>query len=185
MSAFSDVMLFSSTLSLADEGYTGVTSLLQDEVLFKNHLSCIIEMVLTDQKVPINTLPLYIPGWSRNTEILLEMIKDFLNKHKSLFNEQLSESERLHLEEFNKMNQAHAIEVQDAISKTSQRYEDYLKRLIPFLDTLQAIESNLSEVIQSRDIDHVDPSIIDKVIQMKEELESMLRILKIMQRVQK
>jgi|GEM_PF-3514478 len=185
MSAFSDVMLFSSTLSLADEGYTGVTSLLQDEVLFKNHLSRVIEMVLTDQKVPINTLPLYIPGWSRNIEILLEMIKDFLNKHKSLFNEQLSESERLHLEEFNKMNQAHAIEVQDAISKTSQRYEDYLKRLIPFLDTLQAIESNLSEVIQSRDIDHVDPSIIDKVIQMKEELESMLRILKIMQRGQK
>jgi hypothetical protein len=70
MSAFSDVMLFSSALSLADEGYTGVTSLLQDEVLFKNHLSRIIEMVLTDQKVPINTLPLYIPGWSRNTKIL-------------------------------------------------------------------------------------------------------------------
>lgn len=182
MNAFSDVMLFSSILPLPDEGYTRVALFLQDEILFKNHLSRIIEMVLTDQKVPNNTLSLYIPGWSRNIEILLEMIKVFFNEHKSLFNDQLSKSEQLHLEEFYKMNQAHSIEVQDAISKTSQRYEDYLKRLIPFLDTLKAIESNLSEVIQSRDIDHVDSSIIDKVIQMKEELESMLRILKILQR---
>jgi Mg2+ and Co2+ transporter CorA len=76
----------------------------------------------------------------------------------------------------------HQIEVKDAVDKTLQRNEEYLKRLLPVLEELKSTRNKIQSLREEGEIANFQKEIVDRLASISEDIEGVLRILNVIER---
>ncbi len=84
--------------------------------------------------------------------------------------------------QINRMVNEHESQRIDAINRTSQRYEEYLKRIIPHLDELEMINDKIKTGSALKNKSTIESELLNKLTIIKQDIEGILKILGIIVR---
>ena len=105
----------------------------------------------------------------------LEMTKDIISQKVNSFNKQASKLKEDCTAQIDKMVREHESQMAYTIDRVSQRYEEYLKRIIPLLKDLRFIRNTIHDNFST--ISRQD--IITRLSSIEEDIDDVLKILNI------
>ena len=100
----------------------------------------------------------------------------------ALMDEEIRKIKRDCAEEIQEVVNKHGIEVKDAVDKTLQRNEEYLKRLLPVLEELKSTRNKIHSLREERGIANFQKEMGDRLTSISEDIVGVLKILNVIER---
>ena len=150
--------------------------LLDDEDFARDIVNFAIEgAFFTGQDLPTlkGRLKFY---WPKLAGLFLEETDHFVLKSKASFEDSIRTENEKHSEEVKELAAKHKTEIEDVIDKTSQRFEEYLKRLIPILDKLELIGTKLKDS-EAEIGKSIKAELLNVATSIREDIEVLLKLL--------
>jgi len=182
------IELFSESILLAQDDswhakyHERITHFLDDEYLVKKIIQLGLKRIMLDPVVPPNILKRLSSYFSPFTKLTLEEMRDIFIENQASSNKKLEKVKNDFAEEIDRMVHKHEAKLFDAIDKTSQRYEEYLKRLVPLLQELEMIKDKIRAETWSKNMTLFQNEITNKLSLIKEDIEAVLKILEVIDR---
>ena len=159
-----------------------VNNVLRNEYLARNSARFALEKIMLNPEQPgtiLDRLSFYCsPFISWTLEEARNICIDNLKKHKN----EVKEIENNFLEKTEQISKEKDEQLIDAIDRTSQRYEEYLKRLVPNLTELEEIKDSIKKEFETEKYASSQKELIDKVAMIQENIEGLLKLLKVIDR---
>jgi len=168
---FLELIFFRRSESWEDKNQENIKYLLDDEYLSREIIKFGFERITSDCENSVNLvrrLTIFYPPFVK--WILEEVKSSYLFQKASMENE-IKKIKKECTVEIEELIQRHEVEVSDAVDKTSQRYEEYLRRLVPILHELKLIRDK----IQTKEV-------AAKLTSIREDIEGLLKLLKVIDR---
>ena len=168
---FLELIFLRRSESWEDKNQENIKYLLDDEYLSREIIKFGFERITSDCENSVNLvrrLTIFYPPFVK--WILEEVKSSYLFQKASMENE-IKKIKKECTVEIEELIQRHEVEVSDAVDKTSQRYEEYLRRLVPILHELKLIRDK----IQAK-------GVAAKLTSIREDIEGLLKLLKVIDR---
>lgn len=168
---FLELIFLRRSESWEDKSQENIKYLLDNEYLSREIIKFGFERITSDCKNSVNLvrrLTIFYPPFVK--WILEEVKSSYLFQKGSMENE-IKKIKKECTVEIEELIQRHEVEVSDAVDKTSQRYEEYLRRLVPILHELKLIRDK----IQAKEV-------AAKLTSIREDIEGLLKLLKVIDR---
>jgi len=179
---FSEFILLDQDDTWHDKHHEKIIHFLDDEYLVKKIINFGIKRIMLDPDVPTNILERLSSYCSPFTKMTLEETRDIFIENQASSNKKLEKVKNDFAEEIDRMVHKHEAKLFDAIDKTSQRYEEYLKRLVPLLQELEMIKDKIRAETWSKNLTLFQNEITNKLSLIKEDIEAVLKILEVIDR---
>ena len=180
--SFAEAVLFNLDDNWHSEYRITILNLMANKQLAIEIIRFGIENIVFSPHSSVQMQKIFYSYCSKFVDICMEEMK---SQHKNKF--ALSEEETMKLrshyeEQLNTLANVHDLQVTDAIDKISQRYEEYLKRFIPILDDLRTVKKMVAEATNEKEESSSKKEIINKLSVIKENIEGVLKIARIIER---
>jgi hypothetical protein len=179
---FSESILLAKDDSWHSKYHERITHLLYDEYLIKKIIQLGLKKIMLDPVVPPNILKRLSSYFSPFTKVTLEEMRGIFIENQVSSNKELKRVKDDFAEEIDRMVHEHETKLFDAIDKTSQRYEEYLKRLVPLLQELEMIKDKIRAETWPKKMMLFQDEITNKISLIKEDIEAVLKILEVIDR---
>jgi len=182
------IELFSESILLAqDDSWHAkyqerLTHFLDDEYLVKKIIQFGIKRIMFDTVISPNILKRLSYYFSPFTKVALEETRDIFIENQASSNIKIEKVKNDFAEEIDRLVDEHQSKLFDAIDKTSQRYEEYLKRLVPLLQELEMIKDKIRAEKWPKNMMPSQNEITNKLSLIKEDIEAVLKILEVIDR---
>jgi len=155
---------------------------LMNESLARNSAKFALEKIMFNPEQPstiLDRFSFYCPQFiSLTLEEVRNICIDNLKKHKN----EVKEIENDFLEKTEQISKEKDEQLLDAIDRTNQRYEEYLKRLVPNLTELEEVKDRIKKDFEIEKHSSSQKELIDKVVMIKENIEGLLKLLEVIDR---
>jgi uncharacterized membrane protein YcgQ (UPF0703/DUF1980 family) len=111
--------------------------------------------------------------------LTLQEIKEIWRENVLLSDKELERVKDDYDKKVNTILEEHDEKLFDAIDRTTQRYEEYLKRLIPLVSEIDEVTVSIEAKIKDKETKPFSNEIINKLRYMKDDIEGLLKILEI------
>lgn len=159
-----------------------VSNVLVNEYLARNSARFALEKIMLNPEQPSTILDRFSfycsPFISWTLEEARNICIDNLRKHKN----EVKEIENDFLKKTEQISKEKDEQLIDAIDRTNQRYEEYLKRLVPNLTELEEIKDRIKKDFEIEKYSSSQKELIDKVTMIKENIEGLLKLLEVIDR---
>jgi hypothetical protein len=156
-----------------------VSNILVNEDLARNSARFALKKIMLNTEQPKTILDRFSFYCSRFTSYTLEEARnisiDNLRKHEN----EVKKMENGFFDKTKQILKEKDEQIIDAIDKTNQRYEEYLKRLIPNLHELEEVKNGIKKDIEIKEYSSSQKELIDKVEMIKENIEGLLSLLEV------
>lgn len=119
---------------------------------------------------------------SRYSTVCLDEIQDIYLKKQEDFKKESDKIKEDFLDQMNRTVREHDMHQMDAINKTSQRYEEHLKKIIPHISELEKIQEIIRTDQTPDYMGMVKEELLNKLALIKQDIELALKKLKIIDR---
>ena len=159
-----------------------VSNVLVNEYLAKNSARFALEKIMLNPEQPstiLDRFSFYCSPFIRWTlEEARNICIDNLRKHET----EVKEIENDLLKKIEQISKEKDEQLIDAIDRTNQRYEEYLKRLVPNLSELEEVKDRIKKDFDIEKYSSSQKELFDKVAMIKENIEGLLKLLEIIDR---
>ncbi len=159
-----------------------VSNVLVNEYLARNSAKFALEKIMLNPEQPSTILDRFSfycsPFINWTLEEARNICIDNLRKHKN----EVKEIENDFLKKTEQISKEKDEQLIDAIDRTNQRYEEYLKRLVPNLTELEEVKDRIKKDFEIEKYSSSQKELIDKVAMIKENIEGLLKLLEIIDR---
>jgi hypothetical protein len=182
ITSFAEFIFFDQDDNTHQINYNKIINILKAEYLAKKIINFGIERIISKSepsKKLVNRLTIYcgqFPNWT------LEEMRSISMKNLFSLQSEIDKIKNNYSKERRKILQEQESHLIDSIDKASQRYEEYLIRLIPNLDDLKSIKDMIQTDIQSDNLASVIPILNNKITSVIEDIEGILKILNVIER---
>lgn len=159
-----------------------VSNVLGNEYLARNSARFALEKIMLNSEQSSTILDRFSfycsPFINWTLEEARNICIDNLKKHKN----ELKEIENDFLKKTEQISKEKDEQLIDAIDRTNQRYEEYLKRLVPNLTELEEVKDRIKKDFEPDKYASSQKELIDKVSMIKENIEGLLKLLEVIDR---
>lgn len=164
-----------------NEHYEAILNLMGDDKLGRGIINIGLKKIVLNPEVPINILERFYTYSSKFIKLVIEEMKDIYIKSQLKSKDEIEKGNKKYADQIEAMIHANDAQVLEAIDKTSQRYEEYLKRLLPVLNDLEALISMIGASTADKNKASTKKDMANKLMVIKENIEGLLRIAGVME----
>ncbi|MEA3417245.1 MAG: hypothetical protein U9R02_14055 [Thermodesulfobacteriota bacterium] len=179
---FVDYILSSKFSDLFDKHIKKLQIILNDEQIAKKIARCFLKQSVDAHGVDSTALSKLSLMYSPAVKWVVGAAVEFSIEKESEFTDKLGREKDEHKGDTERWIKQQDDQILDAIDKRSQRYETHLAKLIPLLNMLVEIGDSLSTISAEEADDNSNSQAKNRILYVKEELEGVLKILKIIDR---
>ena len=179
---FVDYILSSGFSDLFDKHMRKLQIILNDEQIAKKITRCFFEQLVDAHGANSKALSKLSLMYSPTVKWVIEAAVEFNIEKKSKFTEKLDREKDEHKKDTERWIKQQDDQILDAIDKTSQRYETHLAKLIPLLNMLVEIGDSPRGIPVGEADESSKTQAKSRISYVKEELEGVLKILKVIDR---
>ena len=179
---FIDYILSSRFSDLFNKHMRKLQIVLNDEQIAKKIARCLFEQSFNAHGADSKALSKLSLMYSPAVKWVIEAAVEFNIEKKTEFTEKLDREKDEHKKDTKRWIKQQDDQILDAIDKTSQRYETHLAKLIPLLNMLVEIGDSYSGISVGEADKSSNNQAENRISYVKEELECVLKILKIIDR---
>lgn len=179
---FLDFILLEKDIGLHSKQFEKMTHLLKHEKFTKAITRFILQIMLSDSGKSENVIKRLTPFYPPFVNWILEEAKEFCITINGWLNGEIVKIKSEYTEEIKEILEKRKIEIEDAINKTSQRYEEYLKRLLFVVYDFEDIIKMIQEEEHKGFNELSRREMVSRLSSVKEGIEGVLRRAKVIDR---
>jgi hypothetical protein len=179
---FVDYIMSSWFSDLFDKHLRKLQIVLNDEQIAKKIARCFFEQSVDVRGADSKTLSKLSLMYSPVVKWVIETAVEFNIEKEAEFKDNLDIEKDEHKKDTERWIKQQDDQILDAIDKTSQRYETHLAKLIPLLNMLVEIADSPSGTFVGKVDESLKNQAKNRITYVKEELEGVLKILKVIDR---
>lgn len=141
-----------------------------------------VEMILRNQDMQGKIGETLSSCFSSEFKWILEQVRKTYTENMSALKSSSEAAQKDFEEERQRTMDANRALLMDAVEKTSQRYEDYIKKLVPVLGELEELKRRIQGIGKETSSVTRQKEMLDKVSVIKEDVEWVLKVLKVLDR---
>ena len=141
-----------------------------------------VETILRNQDVQGKIGETLSSYFSPEFKWILEQVRETYTENMSALKSSSESAQKDFEEERRRTMDAHRALLMDAVEKTSQRYEEYIKKLVPVLGELEELKRRIQSSGKETSSAAREKEMLDKVSVIKEDVEWVLKVLKVVDR---
>jgi hypothetical protein len=138
-----------------------------------------VEMILRNQDMHGKIAETLSSCFSPEFKWILEQVRETYTENMSALKSSSEAAQKDFEEERQRTMEDHRALLMDAVEKTSQRYEEYIKKLVPVLGELEELKRWIQGSGKETSSLTREKEMLDKVSVIKEDVEWVLKVLKV------
>ena len=159
-----------------------IKHLVNDEYLSREIIKFGLERITWGGEKSTNMIGKLATLYPPLVKLVLEEVNEYFVFKKALMDEEIGKIKGDCAEEIQELIYKHEIEVRDAVDKTLQRNEEYLKRLLPVLVELKSARKMIHSLREEREMANFQKEMVDRLTSISEDIEGVLKILNVLER---
>jgi hypothetical protein len=176
---FAECILFDNNETWHIENHPKIIELVGDHNMMRSIIRYGMERIILDPDIPMKFLQRFSAYSSSFGLLTLQEIKEIWRENVLLSDKELERVKDDYDKKVNTILEEHDEKLFDAIDRTTQRYEEYLKRLIPLVSEIDEVTVSIEAKIKDKETKPFSNEIINKLRYMKDDIEGLLKILEI------
>lgn len=182
ITSFLESIFLKRSESFQDKTRENMKYLVSDEYLSREIIKFGLERITSGPENVTNMIGKLATLYPPLVKWVLEEVDEYFVFKKGLMDEEIRRIKRDCAEEIQEIVNKHGIEVKDAVDKTLQRNEEYLKRLLPVLVELKSARKMIHSLREEREMANFQKEMVDRLTSISEDIEGVLKILNVLER---